>query len=76
MSEPVIVPVLWSLRCSVRVYTGWSAQAADRPAHGAQSPANSVSYPASVAERASQVKKSLQSELLRELLQNAVAYAE
>ena len=70
MSEPVIVPVLWSLRCSVRVYTGWSAQAADRPAHGAQSPANSVSYPASVAERASHLKSEESELLLRELLQS------
>ena len=41
---------------SVRVYTGWSAhEAASRPAHSAQIPASLVSYPASVAERASQV---------------------
>ena len=47
---------------SVRVYTGWSAHAAARPAHSAQSPASLVSYPASVAERASQVNR--ESELL------------
>ena len=60
---------------SVRVYTGWSAHAADRPVHGAQSPASLVSYTASVAERASHVL-SEESELLRELLQREVAYAE
>ena len=42
---------------SVRMYTGWSAHEAARPAHSAQIPASSVSYPASVAERSSQVNR-------------------